>query len=149
MRNKLCHLMTIFVMFKWYKLLHYKEIPPIYWMTLVYQIEVKFCEDSKTASPIFWGKNNQVIAFGTTCKSLLILIILSDLLSPTYEAKGIWPMKWSTEVLFWGQLPPHLGRGHTLWIFSRMLPYRFLGNVMTSITTLRTWWQNYNVLRQK
>ena len=27
--------MVIFVMFKWYKLLHYKEIPPIYWMTLV------------------------------------------------------------------------------------------------------------------
>ena len=25
----------MFVMFKWYKLLHYKEIPPIYWMTLV------------------------------------------------------------------------------------------------------------------
>ena len=23
-------------MFKWYKILHYKEIPPIYWMTLVY-----------------------------------------------------------------------------------------------------------------
>ena len=23
-------------MFKWYKLLHLKEIPPIYWMTLVY-----------------------------------------------------------------------------------------------------------------
>ena len=27
--------MVTFVMFKWYKLLHYKEIPPIYWMTLV------------------------------------------------------------------------------------------------------------------
>ena len=35
MRNKLCHLMVIFVMFKWYKLLHYKKILPIYWMTLV------------------------------------------------------------------------------------------------------------------
>ena len=27
--------MVICVMFKWYKLLHYKEIPHIYWMTLV------------------------------------------------------------------------------------------------------------------
>ena len=27
--------MVIFVMFKWYKLLHYKEIPHIYWMTHV------------------------------------------------------------------------------------------------------------------
>ena len=35
MRNKLCHLMVIFVMFIRYKLLHYREIPPIYWMTLV------------------------------------------------------------------------------------------------------------------
>ena len=35
MHNKLCHLLVIFVMFKWYKLLHYKEIPAIYWMTLV------------------------------------------------------------------------------------------------------------------
>ena len=24
------------LMFKWYELLHYKEIPAIYWMTLVY-----------------------------------------------------------------------------------------------------------------
>ena len=35
MRNKLCHRMVIFVMFKWYKRLHYKKILPIYWMTLV------------------------------------------------------------------------------------------------------------------
>ena len=27
--------MVIFAMFKWHKLLHYKEILPIYWMTLV------------------------------------------------------------------------------------------------------------------
>ena len=27
--------MVTFVMFKWYELLHYKEIPTIYWMTLV------------------------------------------------------------------------------------------------------------------
>ena len=35
MRNKLTHLMVTFFMFKWYALLHYKEIPTIYWMTLV------------------------------------------------------------------------------------------------------------------
>ena len=28
--------MVIFVMLKWYKLLYYKEILSIYWMTLVY-----------------------------------------------------------------------------------------------------------------
>ena len=39
MRNKLFHTMVIFVMFKWYKLLHFKEIIPIYWMTLVYYIK--------------------------------------------------------------------------------------------------------------
>ena len=35
MRNKLYHLLATFVMFKWYKLLHYKTMPAIYWMTLV------------------------------------------------------------------------------------------------------------------
>ena len=35
MRNKLCHHKVIFVMLKWYKLLYYKEILSIYWMTRV------------------------------------------------------------------------------------------------------------------
>ena len=34
MLNKFCHLLASFVMFKLYKLLHYKEIPAFYWMTL-------------------------------------------------------------------------------------------------------------------
>ena len=43
MCSKLCHLMVIFVMLKWYKLLYYKEILSIYWMTLVCQVlEVLF-----------------------------------------------------------------------------------------------------------
>ena len=37
MRNKLIHLMVIFVMLKCYKLLYYKEILSIYWMTLVFE----------------------------------------------------------------------------------------------------------------
>ena len=35
MPNKLCHLMVTFVMLKWYKLFHCKEILAIYQMTLV------------------------------------------------------------------------------------------------------------------
>ena len=30
-----------------------------------------------------------------------------------------------------------------------LVVYRFTGNVMTSITTLRTWWQNHNVFTQE
>ena len=37
MPNMLCHLIVTVVMFKWYELLHYKEIIAIYWMTLVCQ----------------------------------------------------------------------------------------------------------------
>ena len=35
MLNKLSHLKVTFMMFKWYKLLHYKEISAIYWITLL------------------------------------------------------------------------------------------------------------------
>ena len=34
-RNTLYHLMVIFLMLKWYKLLYYKEILAIIWMTLI------------------------------------------------------------------------------------------------------------------
>ena len=33
---KVLHIMVTFEMFKWYKLLHYKEKSAIYWMALVY-----------------------------------------------------------------------------------------------------------------
>ena len=36
MHNEFCHLKVIFVMFKWYKLFHYKEILSIYWMALIF-----------------------------------------------------------------------------------------------------------------
>ena len=44
--------MVIFVMLKLYKLLHYKEIPPIYWMTLVLLETLSNTSES--------GKNNTI-----------------------------------------------------------------------------------------
>ena len=38
-QQDMCYLMVTFVMFKWYKILHIKENPPICWMTLV---EIKY-----------------------------------------------------------------------------------------------------------
>ena len=64
MRNKLCHLMVIFVMLKWYKLLYYKEILSIYWMTLVALTFLSFNNRQSKLQPITQSVMHQL--FSTT-----------------------------------------------------------------------------------